>query len=144
MKKGISFFGVLNMNNKNNVNERGNGSTWSFVVWLILGGFFPIALIFLAAIVLTCSIVGVSMSTQAYKLANYYLYGAEVEVTPSYEADKIKNTIWIILVGWLLYIIHMFFAGLFYITYFGRNIGKFWYKTAKLSLMPFGIEIEVK
>lgn len=132
------------MSNKTNINiKREKSTTWTYVFWLMFGGFITIGLVFLMGAILTASIVGILMSTQVFKLANYFLNGADIELVPNFEADKVKNIIWAILIGWFLYLLHMFFAGFFYITYVGRGISKMWSSTAKLVLMPFGIEIKI-
>lgn len=127
---------------KTNIN-RSQGSTWTFVLWMTLGGFISIGIIFFMGALLTCTVVGVLMTTQIFRLANYLLSGADNPVVPDYQADKVKNIIWAILIGWLLYLLHMLFGAIFYATYVGRGISKIWFDTAKLVLTPFGVEIKL-
>lgn len=132
------------MSSKTNINvNRERATTWTYVFWLVFGGFITIGLIFLMGVALTISVIGVLMSTQVFKLANYMLNGADMKLEPNLNADKVKNIIWAVLIGWFLYLIHMLFGGIFYLTYFGRGISDIWFSTAKLVLMPFGIEIKL-
>lgn len=115
-----------------------------YIVWLLLGGFMSIGGLFFAATILVISIFGVGMSTQIFDLANYIFSGGDVHVEPNRDAAKTKNMIWAILFGWWFYILHMFFYGLFYITYFGRKIANKWKEQAKLVLFPFGVDLRVR
>lgn len=131
--------------NKNNLNiKRSKASTWTYVFWLTFGGFFTLSLIFMMGGVLTISLFGVNMATQAFRLASYLLNGDEKELEPSFESNKVKNTIWLILGGWLLYIFHYIMGGIFYITYVGRGVAKYWFDSAKLVAFPFDLDLTPK
>ncbi len=131
--------------NKNNLNiKRSKASTWSYVFWLTFGGFFTLAIIFMMGAILTISLFGISMATQSFRLANYLLAGEEKKLEPRYESNKVKNTIWLILGGWLLYIFHYLMGGIFYITYVGRGVAKYWFESAKLVALPFDLDLTLE
>ena len=122
--------------------KRDRDTTWSYVLWITLGGFISLAMVFMLAAILTISLIGVTMATQAFRLGSYLLAGADSEMEPKFEADKVRNTIWMILGGWFLYCFHYLMGGIFYITYVGRPVAEIWFDTAKVVAFPYGLDLE--
>ena len=133
----------MSFDNKENI-VRSRASTWAYVGWLTFGGFISLTVTFFIGVILTISIIGCGMATQAFRLGNYLLGGADEVYSPEFADDKVRNTIWMILGGWFLYIFHMGMGYLFKFTYIGRNAATIWFETAKIVAFPYGVDLEPK
>lgn len=113
------------------------------IIWLVFGGFF--AAIGWAAAGLLCmfTIIGIPFGLQCMKIASLTLlpFGREVYVGQFGAAGLIGNILWILLLGWELFIYHAVLMFLFGITIIGLPFARQHAKLASLALLPFGSEI---
>lgn len=114
-------------------------------IWLILGGFLTAMEYFTASIPLFLSIVGIPFGVQSVKLGILQLWPFGVEVR-EVEADKgclytVLNILWFIFAGIPIFLTHLLFGVLLFITILGIPFGKQHFKLAGLALNPFGKEI---
>jgi len=127
---------------------RVSGMAWNTcmeTLWLSLGFGLPLALIwFLAGVLLTITIVGIPFGHECFKMARLYMRPIHVPVRRGAicgpcGCDIPLNIIWLVLLGWELFIIHLVFAllwspfALCSFPFSGIHL-----KLAKLSLLPFG------
>ena len=112
------------------------------ILWLIFGGFFSGLGWIITGIVWCCTIVGIPIGVQCFKLAmlSFLPFGREV----SYEGGAVSfivNVIWFFLGGIELAICNFVWGCILCLTIIGIPFGKQFFKLAKLSLVPFGAEV---
>jgi uncharacterized membrane protein YccF (DUF307 family) len=93
-------------------------------------------------IILCVTIIGIPFGLQCFKLAQLYFWPFGSEVVLNFNEHPIANIIWIIFVGWELFIGCITAAVIFCITIIGIPFAKQWLKLAQLSLIPFGADIK--
>ena len=94
-----------------------------------------------------CTIVGIPVALQTFKIGLLCLcpFGAKVTATES-PTGCIRiplNILWIIFGGLWAWFNHILFGILLYISIIGIPFGKQHFKMARLSLAPFGKEVEL-
>ena len=117
------------------------------LLWWIFGG-LEAALCYLSgSIALAVTIIGIPWALQTFKIGLLCLwpFGAEIRSTNSPRGCiRIPmNIIWIIFGGLYAWMIHILFGILLFITIIGIPFAKQHFKMAKLSLTPFGKDIEI-
>jgi uncharacterized membrane protein YccF (DUF307 family) len=96
---------------------------------------------------MACTIIGIPVAWQTFKIGLLCLFpfGSKVRSTKS-PTGCIRiplNIIWFLCGGLFSWIMHIFFGALLYITVIGIPFGKQHFKLAKLSLAPFGKEVDL-
>ncbi len=111
------------------------------VIWIIFGGLIS-ALIFGIAGILCCiTIVGIPLGVQMFKFAKIAFAPFGKKVRLEYMEHPILNTIWVIFVGWELFLVYLLASILCCITIIGIPAGVQGFKFAKLAFAPFGADI---
>ncbi len=117
------------------------------LLWWLFGGLEAAIGYFSGSLAMAVTIIGIPVALQTFKIGLLCLwpFGAEVK-----EADSPTgciriplNIIWLIFGGLWAWCMHVFFGVLLYITILGIPFAKQHFKMAKLSLAPFGKEIEL-
>lgn len=113
------------------------------LLWLIFGGLFAALGWFASGILLCLTVIGVPFGMQCFKIAGLSLtpFGKEVEIGNFGAGGLLGNVIWIIVLGWELFLYHVVMAILLGITIIGLPFAKQHVKLAKLALVPFGAKI---
>ncbi|MBQ6820415.1 MAG: YccF domain-containing protein [Clostridium sp.] len=113
------------------------------IIWFIFGGFINSIMWFIFGVVWCCTIIGIPIGIQCFKIAKLQLapFGREVIWRRDTGTNLILNIIWIITGGFYLCIMNLFSAFLLSISIVGIPFASQALKLAKLSLMPFGREI---
>lgn len=115
------------------------------IIWLLLGGLGVAIEYFVASLGLMITIIGIPFGIQTMKLGMLTLwpFGSEVTGTPNSGGclDTFMNVLWFLVGGLWIWLTHIFFGCLLYITIIGIPFGKQHFKMAKLALSPFGKEI---
>lgn len=116
------------------------------LIWIIFGGLVSAILWFIAGLLCCITFIGIPFGIQCFKIASFVLspFGRDIEIGGFGIGGFIGNIIWIILLGWELFIAHFIIGLLFCITIIGIPFGKQHFKLAKLSLVPFGARIYTK
>lgn len=113
------------------------------LLWFIFGG-FELALSWAAAgLVLCCTIVGIPLGIQCFKMARLVMLPLGTDVV--YNMGGVKgcfNVLWACTFGLLFAIISSVIGLLWCITLIGIPVGLQWFKVAKLSFMPFGTIVD--
>ncbi len=118
------------------------------IIWWVCGGFEAAIGYFSASLAICCTIIGIPVALQTFKIGFLCLwpFGAEVRQTdmpPGCIAIPL-NIIWIIFGGLWACIMHLCFGALLYITIIGIPFGKQHFKMAGLSLAPFGKDVTLR
>lgn len=117
------------------------------LIWWLFGGLEAAVGYFSGSLALACTIIGIPVALQTFKIGLLCLwpFGAEVRETAS-PAGCIRiplNILWIIFGGLLAWIMHVFFGVLLFITIIGIPFAKQHFKMARLSLTPFGKDVHL-
>ena len=114
------------------------------IIWLIFGGIeIAIEYIF-GSLALMITIIGIPFGLQSIKMAQVALwpFGTKIHKKPTSGClNTLMNVIWFFVGGLWIWLTHVFFGLLFYITLIGIPFGKQHFKLAHISLTPFGREI---
>ena len=117
------------------------------LLWWLFGGLEAALGSFTASFAMMCTIVGIPVTLQTFKIGLLCLwpFGAKVTETES-PTGCIRiplNILWIIFGGLWAWFNHILFGILLYISIIGIPFGKQHFKMARLSLAPFGKEVEL-
>lgn len=112
------------------------------LIWWLFGGLESAIGYFTGSLALACTIVGIPVAWQTFKIGLLCLwpFGAEVRDTDS-PTGCIRiplNILWIIFGGLWAWFMHVVFGALLFITIIGIPFAKQHFKMAVLSLAPFG------
>lgn len=112
------------------------------ILWLIFGGFFSGLSWIIVGIGWCCTIIGIPVGLQCFKLAlmSFLPFGREVR----YEGGAVSfivNVFWFIFGGMEMAIGNFIWGCILCVTIIGIPFGKQFFKLAKLSLAPFGAQV---
>ena len=112
------------------------------IIWIIFGGFLYALTCYLSGAILCLTIIFIPFGIKYFKLGNLMLapFGKEVDIT--FDEHPILNVIWMVLVGWELFLTSITMGLLLCLTIVGIPFGKQWFKIAKYSLFPFGADMD--
>ena len=115
------------------------------IVFFVFGGFLVFFGYVLGGIFMCLTIIGIPFGFQCFKLAGGVLapFGREVRAKrqPDSALSIILNSLWIILPGLELAILHFLLAVFFALTIVGIPIASQHIKLIPLALLPFGREM---
>lgn len=113
------------------------------ILWLIFGGLFSAIIWMLAGVVMCITIIGIPFGLQCFKLAGLVLwpFGRTVSAGNFGFGGMLLNILWIILIGWELFINHTTWGVILCISVVGIPFGLQHFKFALMSFIPFGAEI---
>lgn len=116
------------------------------LIWIVFGGIISSVLWMVAGLVCCISIIGIPFGIQCFKLASFVLwpFGRDVEVGNFGVGGILGNLIWILVLGWELFVTHVIIGLVMCITIIGIPFGKQHFKLSKLALVPFGARIYTK
>ena len=118
------------------------------IIWLIFGGFESAIGYLTGSLALMITIIGIPFGLQTLKLGVLMLwpFGSKVvEVDNSWGClNTLMNVFWFFVAGIWIWLIHILFGLLLYITIIGIPFGNQHFKLAGLALHPFGREIITK
>jgi len=114
--------------------------------WLLLGGFILALFWVIIGLLLCVTIIGIPFGVQCMKIAGFVLWPFGREVIPGGFGvmGALGNIIWILVCGIGLCVMHLAFGAVLFITIVGIPFGIQHFKLARLSLIPFGAEIQAK
>ena len=113
------------------------------IIWFIFGGFIQAIGWYLAGIICYITIIGIPAGRQCFKLAKLQLapFGKKVINKNKSSLGLVANIIWLIFLGWELFIVNLLAVLFFTITIIGIPFAAQSWKLAKISLFPFGKDI---
>lgn len=117
------------------------------IIWLIFGGIEAAIGYITGSIALFCTIIGIPLAIQTFKLGILCLWPFGSNVTESEKQNGclslILNIIWFIFGGWFALLNHILWGLLLCITLVGIPWGKQHFKMAGLALAPFGKNVNI-
>lgn len=115
------------------------------LIWFLFGGVFIALEYFVSSVFLMLTIVGIPFGLQSIKLGILALFPFGKRVINGQNSAGCLNTlmsvIWIFVGGFPIFLSHVFFGLIFFITIIGIPFGKQHFKLAGLAFAPFGKEI---
>ena len=115
------------------------------ILWFLLGGFIIFILYLIGSLILMITIVGIPFGIQTLKMSSLAISPFGRTAVQSQRSGGclhiIMNVIWILFAGIELAITHLVLALLCAITIVGIPFAIQHVKLAKLSLVPFGMDI---
>jgi uncharacterized membrane protein YccF (DUF307 family) len=115
------------------------------ILWLIFGGVETAIEYFLSGVAMMITIIGIPFGLQAFKLGVLCLWPFGSVVREKQQTNgclnTIMNLIWFFIGGIWIWLTHVFFGVLLYITIIGIPFGKQHFKLANIALSPFGKDI---
>ena len=115
------------------------------IIWLIFGGVETAIEYFLSGVAMMVTIIGIPFGLQAFKLGVLCLwpFGSTIHEKEQQSGciNLLMNIIWFFIGGVWIWLTHILFGCVFYITIIGIPFGKQHFKMASIALSPFGKEI---
>ncbi|MGN1442611.1 MAG: YccF domain-containing protein [Acutalibacteraceae bacterium] len=117
--------------------------TMGNILWILCGGLVSSISWAFAGLIWCVTIIGIPLGKQCFKFAKLSLapFGKEIKDGGS-AVSTVANIFWIIFTGLPMALENAVFGLLLCVTIVGIPFGKQFFKLAKLSLAPFGKEIE--
>ena len=112
------------------------------IIWFISGGAITGVLWLLSGLFWCCTIVGITIGKQCFKISKlcFLPFGKEVMYCGG-AASFLLNILWISSTGWALAIEAISLGIVCCLTIVGIPFGKQYFKIAELALAPFGKKI---
>jgi uncharacterized membrane protein YccF (DUF307 family) len=112
------------------------------IIWLIFGGFAISIEYFVSSIALMLTIIGIPFALQTFKIGVLALwpFGSKVVRTEMAGGclSTVMNIIWFLIGGVWIFLTHMLFGILLFITIVGIPWAKQHFKLSNIALTPFG------
>ena len=111
------------------------------VLWVLVAGIWLALGYAVAGLVACLTIVGIPFGVQAFKLAGLALWPFGRTVVRSAEGGCVEtgaNVVWLLLVGWELFLGHLVAGAVLCVTIIGIPFGIQAFKLSVLALWPFG------
>lgn len=115
------------------------------IIWLIFGGFFAGIGWIIGGLGLCLTIIGIPWGIKAiqFGLTMFMPFGKETIETPGGSGciPILMNIIWVVLFGWELALVHLFFGIIMAITIIGIPFAKQHFKLIPIALFPFSYKL---
>ena len=115
------------------------------IIWVVFGGLAIAIEYLISGLALMITIIGIPFGLQSFKLGILALwpFGSTVREKEQQLGclNLLMNVIWFFIGGIWIWLTHIFFGIIFYITIIGIPFGKMHFRLAKLALSPFGKEV---
>lgn len=112
------------------------------IIWLIFGGFAVAIEYFVSSIMLMLTIIGIPFGLQTIKLGVLAMwpFGSKVVRTEMAGGclSTLMNVIWFFIGGIWIFLTHILFGALLFITIIGIPWAQQHFKLAHIALTPFG------
>ncbi len=114
------------------------------LLWIVFGGFFSWAMWIVVGIVWCVTIVGIPIGTQCFKLAAISLnpFGQEIVYEENGGLSFLLNVLWFVFGGAEMALSNFILGLVLCVSIIGIPFGKQFFKIARLSMQPFGAEVE--
>lgn len=114
------------------------------LIWIIFGGLFGAIGWCISGILCCITIIGIPFGKQCFKMATLQLapFGKNVVDGKGSTMGVLGNILWLIFLGWELCLANLIAAAIFAVSIIGIPFAIQSLKLAKLSLLPFGKEIQ--
>ena len=114
------------------------------LLWIIFGGFLSWLMWIAVGIVWCVTIIGIPVGTQCFKLASISLnpFGKEIVYDNENGFSFLLNIFWFVFGGAEMALGNFVMGLILCVTIIGIPFGKQFFKLARLSMQPFGAEVE--
>ena len=111
------------------------------IIWILTGGLISAIAWCLGGLICCITVVGIPLGVQLFKFAkmSFAPFGKKIKL--HYNKHTIINTVWLLLIGWEMFLLYLFAGLLCCVTIVGIPSGIQAFKFSKLALAPFGAEI---
>ena len=112
------------------------------ILWFLFGGIFSGFMWWITGVLWCCTIVGIPIGVQCFKLAcvSFWPFGKEI-VYSGGAVSFLVNILWFFFGGMEMALMNLIIGALWCCTIVGVPFGLQFFKLAKLSLAPFGAQI---
>lgn len=116
------------------------------ILWIIFGGAVNTLLWYFLGVLWCITIIGIPLGKQCFKLGKLTFLPFTKELVTSNESavGMLANVLWAIFTGIPMAIENLTVGIFLCITIVGIPFGKQYFKLARLSLAPFGVEVKKK
>ncbi|MBQ9667401.1 MAG: YccF domain-containing protein [Prevotella sp.] len=115
------------------------------IIWVVFGGLEIAIEYFLGGLAMMLTIIGIPFGLQSMKLGllAVWPFGSEIRDKESKAGclNMVMNVVWFFVGGVWIWLTHIGFGLLFYITIVGIPFGRMHFRLARLALSPFGKEV---
>jgi uncharacterized membrane protein YccF (DUF307 family) len=111
------------------------------ILWIIFGGLFTALGWFLLGLILCITIIFIPFGKQCFKYAKLSLAPFGKTIDLNFGKHPIANVIWVIFVGWGMFLTYIGSGIVLCITIIGIPFGLQSFKMATLGLFPFGAKV---
>jgi len=115
------------------------------IIWFVFGGFAVALEYFVSGLALLITIIGIPFGLQCFKLGILALwpFGSHVHEKEQQHGclNLFMNVLWFFIGGIWIWITHILFGLIFYITIIGIPFGQMHFRLSRLALSPFGKEV---
>ena len=114
------------------------------LLWIVFGGFISWLMWICVGIVWCVTIIGIPVGTQCFKLASISLnpFGKELVYDNENGFSFLLNIFWFVFGGAEMALGNFVMGLILCVTIIGIPFGKQFFKLARLSMQPFGAEVE--
>ncbi|MBE6556737.1 MAG: YccF domain-containing protein [Ruminococcaceae bacterium] len=112
------------------------------IIWIILGGLISAVVWCILGFILCITVIGIPFGKQCFKMAGVSLAPFGKRVKLDFSKHPIMNVVWLLLVGWELFLGYLVAALLCCITIVGIPAGMQVFKLSVLALAPFGAKVK--
>ncbi|MEM8961190.1 MAG: YccF domain-containing protein [Acidobacteriota bacterium] len=120
-------------------------SLFGNIIWLVFGGFFAGVGYIIGGVLLCFTIIGIPFGIQSIRLgvASFMPFGKELVTRPDADSPLrlIFNILWLILFGWEIALMHLFWAAILTVTIIGIPFAVQHVKLIPMSLLPMGRDL---
>lgn len=113
------------------------------IIWVLFGGLLGSMAWLLSGLLLMLTVIGIPLGLQCLKIAELTLwpFGRDVEIGRFGAVSLTANIIWLLLLGWELFLYHLTLFLVFTVTLIGIPFARQHAKLAMLALVPFSSRI---
>ncbi len=111
------------------------------IIWIIFGGLITALAWLIAGVVFCITIIGIPLGKQCFKFAKLSLAPFGKKVNLNFGKHPIVNLIWLLIVGWGMFIGYLGAGLVCCITIIGIPAGIQAFKFSILALAPFGAKV---
>ncbi|MGM9683713.1 MAG: YccF domain-containing protein [Eubacteriales bacterium] len=119
-------------------------NTIANIIWVIVGGLLTWLAWMLVGLLLCITIVGIPFGKQCFKFAKISFAPFGKKVALDFSSHPVANVIWLLLVGWEMFLGYIALALVYMITIIGIPVGIQVFKISCLAIAPFGAKVTSK
>lgn len=116
-------------------------ATIANVIWFITGGLVTGLAWLLLGVIFCITIIGIPVGKQCFKFMRVSFFPFGKKVNLNFGKHMIANVLWLIFIGWEMFILYLTMMAVNAITIIGIPSAVAAWKVCKLSIGPFGASV---